>query len=284
MKKMIIAMAAGAILSSCENQIDVMNDGEAVKCVTFTVQGDFDVANTPFTRSLTADGKEMTDVWVLDYVNGSLVQQVHQSSSDADFGQPTLTLAYGSHHIYFVASRSQSPTLNTDDHTLTFEKVRDTFYKDLSLEVSGASNSSQSVTLNRIATKLKLVLTDAIPEGATTINVTPGSWYYGFDYMTGNPTAAVQNQAITVNIPASEIGVTNEAINIYGFSSASEWNTNISVVCKSVTDAVLGSATINDAPFKQNRITELSGPLFSSGSVMGMSLSSDWLESETATW
>lgn len=284
MKKLFFAMAAGAILSSCENQIDVMNDGQSVKCVTFTVQGDFDVANTPFTRSLTADGKEMTDVWVLDYVNGSLVQQVHQSSSDADFGQPTLTLTHGSHHLYFVASRGQSPTFNTDDHTLTFEKVRDTFYKDLSLEVSGSSNSSQSVTLNRIATKLKLVLTDAIPEGSATINVTPSIWYYGFDYMTGNPTAAVLNQSITINIPASEIGVTNEAINIYGFSSASEWNTNISVVCKSVTDAVLGSATINDAPFKQNRITELSGPLFSSGSVMGMSLSADWLESETATW
>jgi hypothetical protein len=87
-----------------------------------------------------------------------------------------------------------------------------------------------------------------------------------------------------VNIPASEIGVSNEAINIYGFSGANEWNTNISVVCKSVSDAVLGSVSIADAPFKQNRITELSGPLFSSGSVMGMSLSTDWLDSEIATW
>ena len=284
MKKMIIAMAAGAILSSCENQIDVMNDGQSVKCVTFTVQGDFDVANTPFTRSLTADGKEMTDVWVLDYVNGSLVQQVHQSSSDADFGQPTLTLAYGSHHIYFVASRSQSPTLNTDDHTLTFEKVRDTFYKDLSLNVAASSNSSQSVTLNRIATKLRLVFTDAIPEGSATINVTPSSWYYGFDYLTGNPTAAVLNQVITVNIPASEIGVSNLAVNIFGFSATTEWNTSIAVQCKSVTDAVLGSASIANAPFKQNRVTELSGLLFASGTAFGMSLSSDWLESETATW
>jgi hypothetical protein len=226
----------------------------------------------------------MTDVWVLDYMGGSLVQQVHQSSSDADFGQPTLTLSYGSHHIYFVASRSQSPTLNTDDHTLTFGKVLDTFYKDLSLEVAASSNSSQLVTLNRIATKLKLVFTDAIPEGAATFSITPSSWYYGFDYLTGNATAATSNQAIKVNIPASEIGVSNEAINIYGFSGANEWNTNISVVCKSVTDAVLGSVNITDAPFKQNRITELSGPLFSSGSVMGMSLSADWLDSETATW
>lgn len=284
MKKLFFAMAAGAILSSCENQIDVMNDGQSVKCVTFTVQGDFDVANTTFTRSLTADGKEMTDVWVLDYVNGSLVQQVHQSGSDSDFGQPTLTLTYGSHHLYFIASRGQSPTLNTDEHTLTFGRVLDTFYKDLSLNVAASSNSSQSVTLNRIATKLRLVFTDAIPEGAATFIVTPGSWYYGFDYLTGNPTAAALNQAITVNIPASEIGVSNLAVSIYGFSATNEWSTSIAVQCKSVTDGVLGSASIANAPFKQNRITELSGPLFSSGSVMSMSLSSDWLESETATW
>lgn len=284
MKKLFFAMAAGAILSSCENQIDVMNDGQSVKCVTFTVQGDFDVANTPFTRSLTADGKEMTDVWVLDYVNGSLVQQVHQSSSDADFGQPTLTLTHGSHYLYFIASRGQSPTLNTDDHTLTFGRVLDTFYKDLSLNVSASSSSNQAVMLDRIVTKLQVRIADAIPDGAATFIVTPGSWYYGFDYLTGNPTAAVKNQAITVNIPASEIGVSNLAVSIYGFSATSEWNTSIAVQCKSVTDAVLGSASIANAPFKQNRITELSGPLFSSGSVMSMSLSADWLEPETATW
>ena len=284
MKKMIIAMAAGAIISSCENQIDVMNDGQFVKCVTFTVQGDFDVANTPFTRSLTADGKEMTDVWVLDYVNGSLVQQVHQSSSDADFGQPTLTLIHGSHHLYFVASRGQSPTFNTDDHTLIFGKVSDTFYKDLSLNVSASSSSNQAVMLDRIVTKLQVRIADAIPDGAATFIVTPGSWYYGFDYLTGNPTAAVSDQAITVNIPASEIGVSNLAVSIYGFSATNEWSTSIAIQCKSVNDAVLGSASIANAPFKQNRITELSGPLFSSGSVMSMSLSADWLESETATW
>jgi hypothetical protein len=42
----------------------------------------------------------MTDLWLFDYVDGTLVQTVHQVSTDADFGTPAPTLAYGEHRIY----------------------------------------------------------------------------------------------------------------------------------------------------------------------------------------
>ena len=96
------ALAVAASLTSCENNAPMDAPTGPVR---FFVQGDFSIANTPFTRSLTADGKDMTDVWVLDYVDGSLVQQRHQTSEDDDFGAPTLALSVGSHHIYFIASR-----------------------------------------------------------------------------------------------------------------------------------------------------------------------------------
>ncbi len=81
------------------------------------------------TRSLTADGKEMTDVWVLDYMGDVLMQQVHQVSTDDDFGQPTLTLAIGDHHLYFIASRGSGSTLNTTNHTIIFARVLDTLQR-----------------------------------------------------------------------------------------------------------------------------------------------------------
>ena len=101
--------------------------------ITFSCNGDFTMSPFPaLTRALEADGKQLTDLWVLDYVDGSLAQAaIHQVSTDADFGTPTLNLAVGDHHIYFVASRGQNPTLSTDAHTLSFTRVLDTFYKDL---------------------------------------------------------------------------------------------------------------------------------------------------------
>ena len=276
-------MVALAFAACSKN--DAVLDGSPVK-MTFAISGDFTLTSHDFTRSLTADGKDMTDVWVLDYVDGTLVQQLHQSDNTAaDFGTPTLNLAIGTHHIYFVASRGFAATLNTDDHTLTFGTVRDTFWKDYAITItSGTASSSRSVTLDRVVTKLKVVFSDAIPTGAATFNVTPATWYYGFNYQTGNPTATINSQTTTVSIPSSEIGVVNEAVSIFGFSSATEWTTNIAINCKAANNDVLGNATITSALFVRNRVSEYTGPLFGDSGAMTLSLNATWDDSYTGTW
>ena len=258
--------------------------GEPVT-ITFRCRGDFDLATESFTRSLEADGKQLTDLWVLDYVNGSLAQDaIHQTSADSDFGSPTLNLAVDNHHVYFIASRGKTPTLDTDAGTITFGTVSDTFYKDLLIDVTASSNGSRSITLERCVTKFTAVITDAIPEGAATFNITPAQWYYGWDYVAGTPTTATASQAITINIPASEIGVTNERLSIYAFSGSDEWTTDIAVECKMQTGTILGTATIGDVPLKQNRITTFSGPLFSANGLTTVSLSTDWQTEYEGTW
>lgn len=272
-----------ALFAACSKN-DAVLDGSPVK-MTFSISGDFTLNAYDFTRALEADGKTMTDVWVLDYVGGEIKQQLHQTSDDADFGTPTLNLSIGTHHIYFIASRGAGAVLNTTTHTLSFTSVRDTFWKDYEITISGGTLSgNRSVTLDRIVTKLKLTFTDAIPEGAATFNVTPSAWYYGIDYTTGEPSEATANGTITVNIPSSEIGVVNEAVSIFGFSSATEWTTNISINCKSAIDAVLGNATITSAPFVRNRVSEYTGQLFGDNGGMTLSLNDTWDDSYTGTW
>lgn len=253
--------------------------------MTFSMSGDFSLRTNAMTRSLTADGKEMTDVWVLDYVGAECLQTIHQTAEDDDFGQPTLTLAMGDHHLYFIASRGSGATLNTTNHTIVFARVLDTFWKDYSITISaGSSSGSRAVALDRIVSKLKVVFSDAIPAGAATFNVTPASWHYGFNYMTGEPTTATSSQAITINIPASEIGVVNEAISVFGFSSANEWTTNVSIDCKGSDNGILGSAVISGAPFVRNRVSEYTGPLFGDNGAMNMSLNADWINGVSGTW
>ena len=249
--------------------------------VTFSCLG-FELQ--PFTRSLEADGKALTDLWVLDYIGTTLAQQIHQVSTDTDFGTPTLNLAVGNHHIYFIASRGSGATLSTENHTITFTRVLDTFYKDYTIDVTATSNGSRSVTLDRIVTKLTTVITDAIPEGAATFNLTPEAWHYGIDYTTGLPISATASQTITINIPSSEIGFTNERLSIFGFSSEDEWTTNVTLNCKKADGTILGTAVLADVPLKQNRITSYSGPLFSSNGQTTVSLSTEWDTEYTATW
>ena len=256
--------------------------------ITFACQG-FELQ--PFTRSLEADGKSMTDLWVLDYIgtigtieNMTLAQQIHQTSADEDFGTPTLNLAVGNHHIYFIASRGSGATLSTENHTIIFTRVLDTFYKDYEINVTATSNGSRSVTLDRIVTKLTTVITDAIPEDAATFNLTPEAWHYGIDYTTGLPISATASRTITINIPSSEIGFTNEHLSIFGFSTEDEWITNLTLNCKKADGTILGSAVLANVPLKRNRITTFSGPLFSAEGLTTVSLSTDWQTNHTGTW
>jgi hypothetical protein len=285
MKKKLFPLFLLALTTACTTDTtqESVLDGSPVE-ITFTLSGDFTLTTSPFTRSLQADGKDMTDIWILDYVDGTLQQTIHQTQSDTDFGTPTLNLSVGTHHLYFIASRGKTPTLNTDTHTLTFATVSDTFHTDYAITVVPTSNGSRSVTLTRCVTRLRLTITDALPPDIASVTVTPASWYYGIDYLTGEPFPATTSQAITTNIPANYIGQMNVPINIFGFSPTTEWTTNVAVTALSATNTTIGSSTITDAPLMRNRTTEYTGPLFSSSGATTITLSTDWLDSHTATW
>lgn len=249
----------------------------------FTIKGDF--GSPTFTRGyLAADGKDMTDLWLFDYVDGVMVQSVHQTASDEDWGEPALSLTYGAHHIYFVASRGDSPVLDEDSKTITWNTPRDTFWKDYEVSVVSTSNGNRAVTLDRVATKLRISVNDEVPLTCSTVTVMPDRWYYGMNYVTG-AAAAARTQAFNVSVPESYRGTTGMlAVNIYGLSGADEWTADVSIAATDGSGTVLGSATIEDAPFKRNRATEYSGNLFGSTGAMNVSVNAEWAESVTGAW
>lgn len=263
------------------------------KKFTFTVKttvstkpmyDDVDVVLSKATSYLNANSLNMTDLWVLDYMNGELVQKLHQVPTDADWGQPTMMLAYGSHHVYFIASRGATPVLDTDEHTITWSSVRDTFAKDYEVSVVNTSNGNRAVTMDRIVTKLKVTGIDEVPATCASISVTPEQWFYGYDYMNDAPVAS-SNNTISVAVPSSYIGTTGQlSLGVFSISGTDEWNTSVVVRTSTSADVTLGQATITDAPFLRNRSTEYSGNLFSSGGSMAISMNEDWLSPHIGEW
>ena len=290
--KRIIFFAAVLLMAGCEKApMEEMEEGVVAvaetdgptKRFTFTVKGDFGAAT--FTRGyLQADGQDMTDLWVFDFMGTTCVQTLHQGSTDADFGKPTLALAYGSHHVYFVASRGEEPVVDADGHTIVWGSPRDTFWKDYAVEVVSTSNGNRAVTLDRVATKLRVVVADEVPTGCATVTVTPDRWYYGLDYMTGDAVSA-QKKERSVTVPATFAGTIGQlAASFFGLSAADEWATNITIQAKDGSGSVIGSAVISGAPFKANRCTEYSGSLFASGGSADVSLAGTWEGAKTGTW
>ena len=233
---------------------------------------------------LNANSLNMTDLWVLDYMNGELVQQIHQTPTDADWGQPTMMLAYGSHHVYFIASRGITPALDTDAHTITWGSVRDTFAKDYEVNVVNTSNGNRAVTMDRIVTKLKVTGVDEVPATCASISVTPSQWFYGYDYVNDEPVAS-SNNTISVAVPSSYVGTTGLlSLGVFSVSGTDEWNASVVVRTATSEDVTLGQAVIASAPFMRNRSTEYSGNMFGSGGSMTISLNDEWSAAYVGEW
>ena len=298
MKRLKLWAVAATLIMTASCEKPVITDDETseetetttttatTKKFTFTLKGDFSTDWKPVTRGyLQADGKDLTDVWVLDYMGNTLVQQIHQTDNTAeDFGRPVMNLKYGSHHIYFIASRGQGAQLDTDAKTITFSKVLDTFYKDYEVSVASSSNGNRAVTLDRVVTRLRLTFTDAVSAETSTITIAPDTWYYGLDYLSGDPCEPKTAQSTTLTIPSTDKGKTGIQLNLFGFSQADEWKTDVNITAKDADNQTVSSVRLMDVPLKANRITEYAGPLFGSEGAMNMSLNSTWDDAYTGTW
>ena len=282
MKKIWMMMAAAVIMAGCAKDVSEIETKDG-RMVTFMINGDF--ASPTFTRALAADGQEMTDVWVFDFVDDECVQYLHKQSGDDGFESPSLTLANGDHHLCFVASRGDTPTLAETSTTITWEKSKDTFWAAYDMTISSASPSTVSITLDRVATKLKLLITDEVPANLSKLTVTPTKWYCGLNYYDGTPAGIKASEPRSVSVPSSYIGTTGQlTFSIFGMSGVEEWTTDLLLTATDGDDGEIGRATIAAAPFLADRQTAYSGRLFSKDGGFTLTLNDTWIQDYTGEW
>ena len=250
------------------------------KTITFSCQS-FTITQMARTRA-TMSEVSMTDLWLFDYVGGTLQQTIHQTVTDTNFGTPSVHADYGEHTFYFVASRGDTPSI--DGSVISWLKPSDTFWGLLSLNVQPSSATNNPVTLHRVATRLRVTVTDEVPDGLAKLCITPARWYYGLNILTGEATDERDTER-SVNVPASYIGTTGQlTMSVFGMSPDAEWQTSVVVAAKTASDAVINSITLADVPLKRNRITAYSGTLFAASRSIAISLTDDWSDDYTATW
>ena len=288
MKKILLALAVAVMMTACEREHDELADADIeinIPTDSMKNHATINFVCSPYTmRAMTRatlSELSLTDLWVFDYVGGALKTTNPQSSSEDPFGSPSLDLEYGSHTLYFVASRGADPVVN--GKTITWSSVRDTFWSSLSLDVEPMTATSQSVSLSRVVARLRIAMTDAVPTGAAKLNVTPSQWYLGLDYTTGEPSSP-SSPSLGVSIPSSYIGTTSLNASFYTVSTAAMWQTDVAVAITSANDAVLGSVLLPDVPFQRNHVTNYQGSVMSSGRSVTVTSDDEWVEDDTVTW
>ena len=192
-----MALSAALLLTACgEREMEELTAPAEKKTITF----DFgELSMRSMTRATLAE-LNLTDLWIFDYVGEDLNQTIHQASTDAAFGSASLSLDYGEHTFYFVASRGSDATVDSDAKTIIWGTVRDTFHASLTIDVQPSSATNQAVTLSRVVARLRISATDVVPATAAKLTITPSIWYYGLNYQTVEAVGS-STSPIVVNIP-----------------------------------------------------------------------------------
>ena len=281
----VLASMAVAMLTACSNEPDDVltvktvapRDSMASTTITFTF---CNISMESMTRATLAES-QMTDLWLFDYMDGELQTTIHQTSDDDGFGAITLTADYGEHSLYFVASRGDTPTI--DGTTISWVKPSDTFWQNVTLNIEPQTSTNQSVTLQRVVTRLRIAVTDEVPANLKSLTITPSTWYYGLDYTTGEATNS-QSTPRVISVPSSYVGTTNLATSFYCLCPADGFETDITVTAKDAEETAIANISLQDVPFERNRITNYSGSLFTQNRAVSVTTDDEWLDEYSQTW
>ena len=307
----LMMMAAGAGFGSCAQSDGVLNNNDsqqtAVKekahvklsvfptlSVSSTTMQSRKASSNPTRAALTAEGKTLTDLFIFDYdkETGTLLQVLHQTSTDEDFAEPDLTLDYGEHTLKVIATRSVSPTLldaggadwavsdnvltavgESIPTVLTSAKTSDTFGAVQDITV-GTGKQSASIALNRIVAQLVVAPTDVYPADAGDITTTLDE-YKAFSWKTFDVTEAAKNQRVydaSVNA-----GKQNRSIAYYVLVPAQGYTSDVSfVVGRKGSEKPYAEILVPGVRLERNKITTISGSFYHHQKGVSVTVEDAW--------
>ena len=277
-------------LSSCNSSEEVKNLEELetnrrVPVCVHVSEFSFSMEDLPSTRATeTPASYEELDVITLAFYDGTTeVYTATQLRSDASayttFGDFSCELPIGNYTMIVIGRDDNTGDVFTltgpTEAGYTSERVRETFAAMQSVEVTGTSVVSLSVTLDRIVTRLGIYSTDLRPAGVSAIRTTYSAGSKSFNPSTG---LALGNSGFsTTNSPSAGEGETIRT-GSFAFLATDEQTMDITLEVLDNDNQVIISKVIHDVPFKRNRLTALHGPVFTPAATsVSFTLETDWL-------
>ena len=286
MKKYLVLAIIAILFAACSKEINnEVNNNELVP-VHVHVSG-FSVSQEEFSGTRTAqdvaDYVGVSSITLAFYAsNGAEVYKTAQSKNEADFGEFSLSLPMGTYTMVALAyyNSEASPLSLTSPTVAAFTGVRayETFAATQEVTISNTSAVDISATLSRIISQLKVVSTDGKTADVSNVRMTFSAGGKDFNPSTG---LAITNTgfANTVSNSAS-VGATSTSLSFL-FLATDEQDIDVTIETLDADGAVLFSKTVNNVPFKRNRITKLTGAMYTNAGLAGtFQVETAWLTEE----
>jgi len=208
------------------------------------------------------------------------------NSTYANFGEFECNLPVGNYTLVVVGRGYSNGDVfvlsSPTSAAYTTERARETFCTTQDVTVTNAAPLDLSVTLSRVIARLSILSTDIHPASVTHIRTTYGAGGKSFSPTTG--LATVNTGFAVTNTGFWEQDGTLHVSN-YTFLASDEQTMTITLEALDADENVLSTKVIPNVPLKRNRVTTLSGQIFTAGtSAASFKVETDWLEGNTVNF
>ena len=290
-KNLIFALLALLLATGCSQEsANEVNNNDTLVPVTVHVDG-FSVSQEDFAPTRTLSSLESysgINAVMLAFYNGSTeayktVQLKTDATTYTTFGSFSLSLPMGNYTMVAIAYYNHetasfgltSPTAAS----YAGEHAFDTFVKTQTVNITNTTPVDISATLNRINSLLKVVSTDGKTADVTNVRMTLSAGGRSFNPTTG---LATVNTGFANTVSTSNNTGTTTSSLTYFFLADDEQTLNVTIETLNAGGDVLRTTTVNDVPFKRNRRTVLTGPMYNDVNLAGSFLvETDWLDDFT---
>ena len=283
LKKISILATLGLVAASCHVKeervlctapVSVHVNDFSVSMEDFPTKAGQNAANYEDMKVLTlAFYADETEVFKQSQTRGALEE-------DETFGEFSLSLPMGSYTMVVIGhgKKNSEPAITLtgpDSATFGEHPARETFICTKSVTINNTAAVDISATLNRIVSKLQVASSDVMRNPAYSVRMTFSEGGKSF-----NPTSglATDNSGFSNAVDISTaVGVASLS-NSYLFLATDEQTMDVTIETLDADGNVLFSKTVEDVPFKRNRVTKLTGAMYTNESVgSSFLLETDWL-------
>ena len=210
-------------------------------------------------------------------------QMRNAPSTYTTFGEFECNLPVG-HYTMVVVARGYSDgdvfvLSSPTSAAYTTERARETFCTTQSVSVTDTSSLDVSVTLSRIMTKLNILSTDVCPASVSRIRTTYSAGGKGFNPTTG---LATSNDGFSLTNTRSLTASSTLDVSSYAFLASDEQTMTITIEALDADENVMSTRVVSNVPLKRNRVTTLSGAIFSADtSFASIMVETGWIDGNT---
>ena len=287
MSKKIFLACVAVLFAACSTDNDNSISDDILVPVTVHVSG-FAVSQDEFpgTRATSTPASyEGIDAITLAFYDEKGTEQYKTTQlksnlpSGKTFGEMELSLHYGTYTMVVIGRghfSGDSFTLDSPTSALyDCEHVRETFTCTQAVRISSTSPVNLEATLNRIVAQVAVVSTDTKTANVARIRTTFSAGGKSFNPTTG---LALDNTGFSNTVYGEgNAGQTTTAINFL-FLASDEQKMDVTIETLDADGEVLFSKTVPNVPLRRNRVTTLTGAMYSPAAATAtFTLSTDWL-------